>query len=62
MGDDRSGVLTYDQVVERAIMLARVVARLPEERIGIMLPASVGGAVVSLAVMLTVSEPPSVAD
>ncbi len=53
MGDDRSGVLTYDQVTERAIMLARIIRELPEDRIGMMLPASVGGAVVSLAVMLT---------
>ena len=53
MGDDRSGVLTYDQVTERAIMLARIIRQLPEDRIGMMLPASVGGAVVSLAVMLT---------
>lgn len=53
MGDDRSGVMTYDQVTERAIMLARVLRKLPEDRIGMMLPASVGGAVVSLAVMLT---------
>jgi acyl-CoA synthetase (AMP-forming)/AMP-acid ligase II/1-acyl-sn-glycerol-3-phosphate acyltransferase/acyl carrier protein len=53
MGDDRSGVLTYDQVTERAIMLANVLKKLPEDRIGMMLPASVGGAVVSLAVMLT---------
>ncbi len=53
MGDDRSGVLTYDQVTQRAIMLARIVDQLPERHIGIMLPASVGGAVVSLAVMLT---------
>ncbi len=53
MGDDRSGVLSYDQVTERAIMLARIIRTLPEQRIGMMLPASVGGAVVSLAVMLT---------
>ncbi len=53
MGDDRSGVLTYTQVTERAIMLARIIRELPEQRIGMMLPASVGGAVVSLAVMLT---------
>jgi acyl-CoA synthetase (AMP-forming)/AMP-acid ligase II/1-acyl-sn-glycerol-3-phosphate acyltransferase/acyl carrier protein len=53
MADDRSGVLTYDQVTERAIMLARIIDTLPEDRIGIMLPASVGGAIVSLAVMLT---------
>ncbi len=53
MGDDRSGVLTYRQVSERAIMLARVVRALPEDRIGVMLPASVGAAVVSLAVLLT---------
>lgn len=53
MGDDRSGVLTYDQVTERAIMLARIIAGLPEDRIGLMLPASVGGAVVTLAIMMT---------
>jgi long-chain-fatty-acid--[acyl-carrier-protein] ligase len=53
MGDDRSGVLTYDQVTERAIMLARIIQKLPEQNIGMMLPASVGGAVVSLAVMMT---------
>ena len=53
MGDDRAGVLTYDQVTEKAIMLARLIRELPEDSVGIMLPASVGGAVVSLAVMLT---------
>ncbi len=53
MGDDRSGVFSYDQVVQRGIMLAREVAKLPEDRIGMMLPASVGAAVVSFAVMLT---------
>ena len=53
MGDDRSGVLTYDQVTQRAIMLANIIARLPEPRIGMMLPASVGAAVVALAIWLT---------
>ena len=53
MGDDRAGVLTYDQVTEKAIMLARIINRRPETCIGLMLPASAGGAIVSLAVMLT---------
>ena len=53
LADDRAGVMTYDQVVERAIMLARLIAKRPEQNIGIMLPASAGAAVVSLAVMLT---------
>ena len=53
MGDDRSGVLTYDQVTQRAIMLARIIKQLPEQNIGMMLPASVGGAIVTLAIMLT---------
>ena len=53
MGDDRAGVLSYDDVVQKAIMLANIVADLQDDRVGIMLPASVGGAIVSLAVMLT---------
>lgn len=52
MTDDRSGIMTYGQVLERALMLARVIRSYPEEAVGVMLPASVAGTVVALALML----------
>ncbi len=52
MGDERTGVLTYGQFLEKACMLAFVMRTYPEPRIGMMLPASVGASIVVFAALL----------
>lgn len=55
--DERSGVLTYKQMKLRVILLAEQIAKLPEDRIGIMLPASVAANVTILATLLAGKTP-----
>jgi len=50
--DNLSGVLSYKKMKISALALASVIKDLPEERIGIMLPASVGVNIIFLAVTL----------
>ncbi len=45
LADQRSGVLTYRDVVRRILALRPFVQAIPEQRVGIMLPASVAGTV-----------------
>ena len=55
---DETMILTYGRVRLGAILLATVIRRcMPEERIGIMLPASAGATVVSMAVLLAGKTP-----
>lgn len=51
MGDDRSGVLTWDELKLRVVLVAKHLAGLQGKHIGILFPASVGG---SLAVMAAI--------
>lgn len=55
--DERAGVLTYKQMKLRVILLAEQIAKLPEDRIGIMLPASVAANVTILATLLAGKTP-----
>lgn len=48
-GDVRAGVLTYQQLRMRAILLAAYISKLPGKYIGILLPASVAVNVIVLA-------------
>lgn len=50
--DGRSGVLTYKQLKLRAILLADKIRHLPGDRIGVLLPASVGATLITLACQL----------
>lgn len=50
--DARSGVLTFKQLKLRVLLLADKIKTLPGDRIGILLPASVGASVVFLACQL----------
>ncbi len=50
--DNLSGVLSYKKTKLAALVLASVIKKLPGERIGIMLPASVGANIIFLAVSL----------
>jgi acyl carrier protein len=50
--DPRAGVLTYSDLKLRALLLAEEFKKLPGERIGIMLPASIGATLMVLACQL----------
>lgn len=52
MGDERSGMLTWQQLKAKAVFLARFIRRLPNEKIGILLPASVSSSVTTIATIL----------
>jgi long-chain-fatty-acid--[acyl-carrier-protein] ligase len=47
--DDASGVLTFQQLKMRVLLVAEYIRTLPGEYIGILLPASVGATVLTLA-------------
>jgi acyl-CoA synthetase (AMP-forming)/AMP-acid ligase II/1-acyl-sn-glycerol-3-phosphate acyltransferase/acyl carrier protein len=55
--DQLSGVRTYRDLVTGILLLRPFIAELPGERVGVMLPASVGAAVVYLAVLFARREP-----
>lgn len=55
--DERSGILTFKQMKLRVILLAEQIAKMPDERIGIMLPASVAANVVIMATLLAGKTP-----
>jgi acyl-CoA synthetase (AMP-forming)/AMP-acid ligase II/1-acyl-sn-glycerol-3-phosphate acyltransferase/acyl carrier protein len=50
--DHRSGVLTYNKLKVRALLLAEKIRHMPGEKIGILLPASVGATVLIMATLL----------
>lgn len=52
MGDARSGVLSWVEVKFRVILLARHIATLPGEHVGMLFPASVGGSLAAMATIL----------
>jgi acyl-CoA synthetase (AMP-forming)/AMP-acid ligase II/1-acyl-sn-glycerol-3-phosphate acyltransferase/acyl carrier protein len=52
VGDARSGVITWGELRLRAIILARQIAKLPGHNIGVLLPASVASAVVTIACLI----------
>ncbi len=56
-GDMRSGVVTYQQLKLRVIVLAEHIRRLPGEYIGILLPASVAASMAVLACQLAGKAP-----
>jgi long-chain-fatty-acid--[acyl-carrier-protein] ligase len=52
MGDERSGILSWSRVRLGALLLARHIATLEGQHIGILFPASAGGSIASMATML----------
>jgi acyl-CoA synthetase (AMP-forming)/AMP-acid ligase II/1-acyl-sn-glycerol-3-phosphate acyltransferase/acyl carrier protein len=52
MGDEKSGICTWEQLKAKVIFLARYIASTPDQHIGILLPASVAGTVTSIATIL----------
>ena len=57
LADQNSGVKTYRNVVTGIFALRKHIAALPGDRVGIMLPASVGAAVVYLATLFAGKTP-----
>ncbi|MCX7003241.1 MAG: MFS transporter [bacterium] len=55
--DDMAGVLTYRRLKTAALLLAEVLQEWPEERVGIMLPASVAADMCVLGVLLAGKTP-----
>lgn len=51
-GDARTGILTYSDMLVRAIVLAQLIRKMPGKHIGIMLPASVVASLCVLAVQM----------
>lgn len=51
-GDARSGILSYNDVLVRALILAEKIKKMPGEHVGIMLPASVAASLCILAIQL----------
>ena len=52
MGDAKSGVLTWGEVKQRVILLARHFTTIPGEHVGLLFPASVGGSLAAMAAIL----------
>jgi len=52
MGDERSGMIHWDDLKVRVIALARYISKLPEKHIGLLFPASVGGSLSAMAAIL----------
>lgn len=52
IGDARSGVLSWAEVKFRVILLARHIATIPGDHIGLLFPASVGGTLAAMATIL----------
>ncbi len=50
--DDMMGPLTYERLKLTAILLAKEIQKMPNKHIGVLLPASVGAYVVTLAILL----------
>ncbi len=57
MADDVSGVITWKRFKIGSLLLANIFKEYPEENIGVMLPASVGAAMTSMAVLLAGKTP-----
>jgi long-chain-fatty-acid--[acyl-carrier-protein] ligase len=52
MGDEKSGVLRWDEVKLRVFLLARYIANLKGDHIGLLFPASVAGSLTAMATIL----------
>lgn len=52
LGDDRSGVLDWDDVKLRVVFIAKHLAGLPGSHVGLLFPASAGGALAVMASIL----------
>ena len=52
VADEMSGVLTYKRMKLGAIVMSKVIAQMPGEKIGIMLPATAGVGVITFAALL----------
>lgn len=55
--DHRTGVLTYCKLKMRALLLAEKIRNMPGDKIGILLPASVGASLLILATLLAKKVP-----
>lgn len=51
-GDARSGILTYDELLVRALILADKIRKMPGDHIGVMLPSSVAASLCILGIQL----------
>lgn len=52
IGDARSGVLSWHEVKQRVLLLARHFTTIPGEHIGLLFPASVGGSIATMAAIV----------
>lgn len=57
LADERSGIVRWRRLKLGVLALATLIRRFPEERIGIMLPSSVGAALSILAVLIAKKTP-----
>jgi len=57
LADENSGVLSYKKLKIGALLMSKIIREMPGDRIGIMLPATVGAGVVSLACLLAGKTP-----
>lgn len=52
IGDSKSGVLSWREVKQRVLLLARHFTTIPGDHIGLLFPASVGGALATMAAIV----------
>jgi long-chain-fatty-acid--[acyl-carrier-protein] ligase len=52
LADPRSGAITWNTAKLKVVTLARYIAQLPESHVGVLLPASVTGSLVTMAAIL----------
>jgi len=57
MGDDIAGIMSWKKLKISVFALARSIREMPGDRIGVMLPASVGATITSLAVLMANKTP-----
>jgi acyl carrier protein len=57
MGDARSGILRWNELKFRVVLLARYLAQCPGSHIGVLLPASVASSMVTMATILAGKTP-----
>ena len=57
MADDVSGITSWKKLKMGAVLLSRTIREMPGDRIGIMLPASVGATIITMATLLARKTP-----
>jgi acyl-CoA synthetase (AMP-forming)/AMP-acid ligase II/1-acyl-sn-glycerol-3-phosphate acyltransferase/acyl carrier protein len=57
LADENSGVLSYKRLKIGALLMAEIIREMPGERIGVMLPATVGAGLISMACLLARKTP-----